>query len=118
MVCETSLRSGGPLYGGQWTPIQGAALSSVGSAGELIERVFRGEGCGRCWNTGYRGRSGVYELLTMNDALRTAVAHHQAAGELRSLAAGHGMRTLEEDEWRVVRAGITTPEEVLRACGR
>jgi general secretion pathway protein E len=81
------------------------------------EGVFRGRGCQACWNTGYRGRSGLYELLVMDEELRAAVTAQRTAGELRSLASARGMQTLRDDGQRVIRAGITTPEEVLRTCG-
>jgi general secretion pathway protein E len=87
------------------------------SCGEWVEEVFRGRGCQACWNTGYRGRTGLYELLVMDEEIRASVAHDRTAGDLRALAGRRGMRSLKQDGARVVQAGLTTPEEVMRACG-
>jgi general secretion pathway protein E len=76
-----------------------------------------GRGCAACWNTGYRGRTGVYELLVMDENVRLAIAQQRTAAELRALAQAGGMRTPRDDGHRVVGAGLTTPEEVLRASG-
>jgi general secretion pathway protein E len=79
--------------------------------------VFRGAGCQACWNTGYRGRTGVYELLVMDEDIRTAVTQQRTAAAIRELAKVGGMRSLSDDGDRVIRAGLTTPEEVRRASG-
>ena len=103
---------------GEWAEESQATGLSVPEPGEEpLGTVFRGRGCQACWNTGYRGRTGVYELLVMDEEIRAAVAHDRTAGELRTLAAQRGMRSLKRDGARVVRVGLTTPEEVLRACG-
>jgi general secretion pathway protein E len=95
---------------GEWLP------AGPGQGDELL-RVFRGRGCPACWNTGYRGRVGLYELLVMDDAIRAAVTQQRTAAELRTLAEAAGMRPLQEDGRRAIRAGLTTTEEVLRATG-
>ena len=74
-------------------------------------------GCPACRGTGYRGRTGIYELLVMTDELRDALPRQRGAGELRALATAAGMRTLREDGLRLVHAGVTTPEEVDRVTG-
>ena len=94
---------------GEWLPVEPGQ-------GDLL-RVFRGRGCPACWNTGYRGRVGLYELLVMDDAIRAAVTQQRTAAELRTLAEAAGMRPLPEDGRRAIRAGLTTTEEVLRATG-
>jgi len=81
--------------------------------GEQIE-VFRGRGCEQCFQTGYLGRIGIFELMEMNDELRRLVMQNADATRLAEVARRHGMRTLREDGWLKVRAGITTVEEVLR----
>ena len=83
------------------------------SPGQLVE-IWRGAGCGECRGTGYRGRLGIFELLVMDDPLREEVLRRRGAGELRALAVAAGMRTLRQDGLRLVLAGRTTPEEVLR----
>ncbi|HSJ10369.1 MAG TPA: GspE/PulE family protein [Longimicrobiales bacterium] len=75
-----------------------------------------GAGCTACRNTGYHGRTGIYELLVMDEDLRTAVHENASAGHLTALGAGKGMRVLKQDGVRLVRAGVTTVKEVLRVA--
>ena len=95
--------------------LDAAARQAFGGGGDVPGRAFRGRGCERCRGTGYRGRSGLYELLALSDDLRGAL--QRGVGELRRLAMDHGMRTLRDDGLRQVRAGVTTLEEVLRVTG-
>jgi general secretion pathway protein E len=76
--------------------------------------AWRGTGCDACSGTGYRGRTGIYELLLVDDELRAQLMRAGGAGELRRLAIARGMRTLHEDGLRLVAAGVTTLEEVMR----
>ena len=82
----------------------------------LPRTEWRGTGCDACLGTGYRGRTGIYELLSLDDELRTEVMRQRGSGELRRLAIAHGMRTLFEDGVRQVRLGVTTLEEVIRVA--
>jgi len=81
-----------------------------------LARTWKGAGCGECRGTGYRGRTGVYELLVMDNELRVEVQQRRGSEELRQMAIAKGMRTLQDDGWRLVRAGVTTVEEVLRVA--
>ncbi len=74
----------------------------------------RGRGCAACRNTGYRGRTGLFELLLITDEIKQALLKSPNAGALREIAQSQGMTTLRQDGWRKVQAGITTVEEVLR----
>jgi len=85
-------------------------LRSKGSSGAF----FRGKGCSACRQTGYRGRTGIYEILVMSPPLREMVQAHATAQEIKRRAVELGMRTLQEDGWRKVGLGLTTPEEILR----
>ncbi len=86
------------------------------SDGAPVDRIWRGAGCPECRGTGYRGRVGIYELLTMTDELRHAITERRDASELRRIMVRDGTPTLRTDGWRLVLAGTTTPEEVLRAA--
>ena len=77
-------------------------------------RFSRGKGCGACRQTGYRGRTGIYELLVVTDPIRQILLRSPDVGALRAAAKEQGMRTLRQDGWSKARAGITTVEEVLR----
>ncbi|MDD2240864.1 MAG: GspE/PulE family protein [Kiritimatiellae bacterium] len=80
------------------------------SEGTICEPV----GCETCRGTGYSGRTGIYEILLVSDAIRQMVVEHQSAADIKTNALQNGMRTLRTDGWRKVLAGITTLEEVLR----
>lgn len=88
--------------------------AAIEGAGFHAERIRRGAGCPACHGTGYRGRTGIYELLEVEDAIRSEVLQRRGANVVRQLALEYGMRPLRTDGWRQVAAGITTPEEVLR----
>jgi len=79
-------------------------------------RVWAGAGCSLCRGTGYRGRTGIYELLMMDDEMRAAVHEDPSAGRLTRLAVGKGMRTLRDDGIRLIREGVTTAQEVMRVA--
>jgi type II secretion system protein E len=98
-------------------PVAPAAsiLRALGETAASLPETAHGSGCEHCRGTGYRGRTGIYEFLVMTDLLRTELHRHLGAGELRQRAREGGMRTLREDGLRLIRAGVTTPEEVLRA---
>ena len=76
-------------------------------------QFHRGRGCAQCRNTGYSGRVGVYEMLTMSDELRDAMTEKANAAELRKIGLRHGMKSLKYDGLSKVNAGITTASEVV-----
>ncbi|MFO7951747.1 MAG: ATPase, T2SS/T4P/T4SS family [Bacillota bacterium] len=82
--------------------------------GEQEVTLYSAKGCLRCGNTGYRGRTGVYELLLITDNIRNMVLQHRSAGEIAEAAIKEGMITLRRDGFIKVREGITTLEESLR----
>jgi len=81
---------------------------------EFCPQVTRGKGCDRCGNTGYRGRVGLYELLLMSDAIRHHIASGADANVIRDEALREGMKSLRQDALEKLKAGLTTPEEVVR----
>ncbi|CAN5426607.1 type II secretion system ATPase GspE [soil metagenome] len=81
-----------------------------------LREVSRGAGCDTCRGSGYMGRTGVYELLVLNAAMRTAVSAGDGADEVRALARAASVPMLRDDGARLVIEGRTTPEEVLRVC--
>jgi type IV pilus assembly protein PilB len=74
---------------------------------------FKGEGCDKCNHTGKKGRIGIYELLTMNDELKRAVARGAKTDELRDVARAGGMKTLKEYAMFLMAEGLTSVDEVL-----
>ncbi len=77
------------------------------------ESLARGAGCPACRNTGFRGRSGLYELMVMHDAISAKIMERAPSSDLARVAREHGLRLLREDGWIKVRQGLTTPQEVL-----
>jgi general secretion pathway protein E/type IV pilus assembly protein PilB len=75
----------------------------------------RGKGCANCSNTGYRGRFGIFEIFVIDDDARKLIYEKVSSSVLRNRAREMGMRTLREDGIRKVLAGLTTPDEVIRA---
>jgi general secretion pathway protein E len=71
-------------------------------------------GCAECANTGYRGRTGVYELMVADDPLRALIHNRASEKELFDSARAAGYRTMREDGERLVAAGVTSLEELLR----
>jgi len=76
--------------------------------------VYEARGCEECAGTGYLGRSGIYEILIVQDEVRELILKRSSADALKSEAIRCGMRTLREDGWLKVRQGGTTVPEVLR----
>jgi type II secretory ATPase GspE/PulE/Tfp pilus assembly ATPase PilB-like protein len=77
-------------------------------------KLYRGDGCPKCMNTGYRGRIGIYELMIPDEKIHNAVVSKSSTNEIRKLALAAGMITLKEDGIRKIKEGLTTVEEVLR----
>jgi general secretion pathway protein E len=94
----------------------GAALEAIRGEvqGILPERLYMGKGCPACVQTGYQGRSGIYELMLVDEAVRQLVLKRADASALRQAAIAQGMQTMAEDGWSKVAQGLTTVQEVLR----
>jgi type IV pilus assembly protein PilB len=75
---------------------------------------YRSDGCEKCNQTGYRGRVAIYEIMIVTDDLRRLIAQRGAEAQLREAALASGMLSLGEDGLLKVKAGITTPQELLR----
>jgi len=103
-VCEKCRRSA------EITPTVQRELGGDGAAAEIYE----GTGCEACAQTGYRGRSGIFELLLVNEVIRPLILKRSSADMLKDAAVQQGMRTLREDGWHKVRTGVTTVAEVVR----
>ena len=77
-------------------------------------QFFVGAGCSKCFNTGYKGRTGIYELMMVDEEIREMIHLRQTAGVIKQKAIEKGLRTLRMDGARKVIAGVTTIAEVLR----
>ncbi|MDE0554345.1 MAG: GspE/PulE family protein, partial [Candidatus Poribacteria bacterium] len=77
-------------------------------------KIPRAVGCKECRGRGYRGRIGIFEVLFMTEEIRAMALKQASTSEIRRLAIQLGMKSLREDGWRKVAAGLTTVEEVIR----
>ena len=100
--CKTVKPLGDELT--EFAQMQGVDPSTVNSA----------VGCDRCRNTGYSGRVGIYELLTVNDEVRDIVARNPNVAEFRRMCIERGMVSLRQDGMFKVKQGMTTLQEVIR----
>ena len=75
--------------------------------------IYKGRGCADCSRTGYRGRSGIYEIFFVDEEMRRLIYERVPSNVLRTQAREMGMRTLREDGVRKIMSGITTPEEII-----
>lgn len=77
-------------------------------------KFYRGEGCGRCGQTGYKSRVGIYEVLEIDEALVKKINEHANADDIKHYSRERGMLTMMEDGLIKAKMGITTISEVLR----
>ena len=83
-----------------------------------LKSVLIGENpqeCLACNRTGYLGRTGIYEIVTVDDEMRSLIHKSAGEGELRAAARANGFRSMREDGQRWIDAGITSQDEVVRA---
>jgi type IV pilus assembly protein PilB len=97
--------------------IPAAEIANLGykpqSPDEMVT-LSRGRGCDKCRNTGYKGRIGIYELMTVNEEIAELIVRRAPVTEIKNAARANGMKTLQDDGLRKLLAGITTPEEIQR----
>ena len=89
-------------------------LAYARETGESRTEFLYGEGCELCSYTGYRGRTGIFEVLPLSDEIRMQILKGASTSEIRQQAMREGMLPLIKDGMLKVKAGITTPSEVLR----
>jgi type IV pilus assembly protein PilB len=91
-------------------------LTDLGVSEKEIEgkKAYKGRGCDKCNNTGYKGRFGLFELMIVNDEIRDMVMRNASRDELRDTARGYGMVTLRDAGIKALFDGVTTMEEVIR----
>ncbi|MDH3345990.1 MAG: ATPase, T2SS/T4P/T4SS family [Kiritimatiellaceae bacterium] len=79
------------------------------------QSIYEPNGCDECRGSGFKGRTGIYEILAVDDHIRPLIINRAASGDIKREALKHGLHTLRDDGWRKVLEGVTTVEEVLRA---
>jgi type IV pilus assembly protein PilB len=93
-------------------PIQALTEAGLRAAAEL--EAYEPVGCGRCNNSGYKGRVGLYSVMAMSERIKEMAVDHAPEAEIAAAAREEGMCTLREDGFEKVRGGLTSLEEVLR----
>ena len=78
------------------------------------KQLYRGRGCQRCGDVGYRGRQGIFEMLEMNNEIRELAFVRAPTGKIRRAARAGGMRPLLEDGKLKILRGVTSAEEIVR----
>ena len=91
-----------------------SVLSAIGS-GDWTGRLRRGKGCRECRDTGYRERTGVFEVLPVTERIRAAISSRMSIDEIRAEARAEGLVSLRENALRKVLSGTTSPVEMLKA---
>jgi len=77
-------------------------------------KLYRGKGCEKCNSTGYKGRTGIFEVLSMTEKIQQLTLEHASSAQVQKAGVEEGMMTLVQDGYLKVLEGITTVEEVLR----
>lgn len=111
-VTDYSLEEG--AYRGLVKVLEEAGIEKRLISKVLPKRLKRGEGCSHCNFTGYRGRTGIFEMLEVTDAIRNLIMGKASAAAIKARAREEGMRTMLEDGLAKVSKGVTTIDEVLR----
>ncbi|MBJ7518743.1 MAG: Flp pilus assembly complex ATPase component TadA [Solirubrobacteraceae bacterium] len=101
----------------QRTIIPADVLRRNGFHVTLDLEAYEPDGCARCNNTGYKGRIGLYEVMRLNDEIRSLAVERASADRIAEVAMRHGMYRLREDGLRKVTLGLTSIAEVARVCG-
>jgi type II secretory ATPase GspE/PulE/Tfp pilus assembly ATPase PilB-like protein len=86
----------------------------LGLASVRDVKLFRGAGCTACNNTGFFGRTAIYEILTMDNLIRELVVKKAVSSQIKKIAVSRGMRTLRQDGWTKTIQGVTTFDEVVK----
>ncbi|MCX5703555.1 MAG: ATPase, T2SS/T4P/T4SS family, partial [Candidatus Omnitrophica bacterium] len=77
-------------------------------------KIYRGKGCPVCNFTGFFGRTAIYEILLVDEAIKDLILKKAPSNQIKRMAVSKGMRTLRQDGWQKTISGLTTPEEVMK----
>jgi len=95
-------------------------LNNIGLSPEIVKgkEIYRAKGCQHCLNTGYKGRSGIFEFMILDDFMSDLILKNADSNSIEHMAVQRGMTTLRQDGAMKVLKGLTTVEEVLRVTQR
>jgi type II secretory ATPase GspE/PulE/Tfp pilus assembly ATPase PilB-like protein len=103
-ACRCEQQLGDEVYA-RWTRLIGS---------EIPRRIFTSQGCTQCNNTGFQGRTGIFETVAANDDLRSILTDDMNEHTLRTQLRARGMRSMIHNGISKIEQGVTTPEELLR----
>jgi general secretion pathway protein E/type IV pilus assembly protein PilB len=89
-----------------------ALKARMGYANDMV--FYKGTGCPECRQTGFHGRQAIFEWMDINNEIIELLLKNSSSVTIREAAVRNGMKSLSDDGWRLVRSGVTTPEEVMR----
>ena len=92
-------------------------MHQMGSFGKNIDEIYYPVGCPKCYDQGYAGRQGLYELLTMTDELRDAILKSATMGAINDALSRVLFTSLEQSGYKLIAQGVTSPEELDRVVG-
>jgi general secretion pathway protein E len=116
IVAQRLARKICPVCKQQYFP-ESETLLEIGLSQEMLGKegfLWRGNGCKECLGTGYKGRTGIYEILMISDSIKTTILKTSDSNIIKKQGVAEGLHTLREDGARKVEDGVTTIEEVLR----
>jgi type IV pilus assembly protein PilB len=96
------------------TPVKSLVTMGFSEEEASTLKTYAGKGCGRCNNTGYKGRIGLFEVMAVSPTIRDMILQNAPASQIRKVAVEEGMITLRESGLQKIRVGMTTLEEVFR----
>jgi type IV pilus assembly protein PilB len=117
VLAQRLVRTVCPRCKQRYTPRE-SVLEEAGLTMEDIKNAefVRGKGCGHCQKKGYRGRTGIHELMIISSQIREMIFENRSSPDIRSTAIDQGMRTLYLDGLKKAMDGVTTLEEVFRVA--
>ncbi len=121
VICKTC-KEEVKLTDEQFAFVKKVASEIPPASGEVVQpeaawKFYKGKGCDVCNHSGYKGRLGIYEILTMSDEIKASMSENISEYEVRELAKKQGMTTMQQDGILKVLDGLTTVEEILRVAG-
>jgi general secretion pathway protein E len=116
ILAQRLVRKVCPNCGVPYTPTI-KELAALNLTEKDVKKLYRGKGCSKCRGTGYYGRSAIFEVMAVSDAIRQKIHTNAGAQDIKKQALKEGMHTLRESAIKKMITGITTLEEVIRVTG-
>jgi hypothetical protein len=105
-----------PFCREEYRPNEDSLMGLALTPEQASEHTFyRGSGCAKCGETGYKGRAGIYEMLVLSQKIKEAIATEASENQIKQIAVAEGMTTLPKAGVQVLLSGVTTVDEVHRA---